>query len=83
MAAGRVVVVPNEGGVTDVVTPGVDGLVYDARDQVTCRSALLSALEDQSLRRALGDAARLTARQFGVAEIARQLESLYDEVRGS
>ena len=83
MAAGRVVIVPNEGGVMEFV--GTDdtepnGVVFAATDAASLAAAMRFVLHDASRRVRMGDAARATAEQFRSREVASVLERLYDDL---
>ena len=83
MAAGRVVIVPNEGGVTEFV--GTDdmqpnGVLFAANDAASLAAAMRFVLHDESRRARMGDAARATAEQFRSREVASVLERLYDDL---
>jgi glycosyltransferase involved in cell wall biosynthesis len=61
MACGRPVVASATGGMLDVVTPGVDGMLLSARDDHVWVEALRQVLLDSEARQRLGSAARQTA----------------------
>jgi phosphatidylinositol alpha-1,6-mannosyltransferase len=61
--AGRAVVAGNTGGVADAVTHGETGLLVDAEDPAALTAALQKLLEDEGLRRRMGDAARRRAHE--------------------
>jgi len=63
MAYGRPVVASAVGGLLDLVEDGVTGILVPPRNAVALRSALRRVLEDATLRRRLGDAARERARE--------------------
>lgn len=58
LASGVPVVAPRSGGPVDLVTPGVDGLLYPPGDGVGLRRTVRSLAGDPSRRRALSIAAR-------------------------
>jgi glycosyltransferase involved in cell wall biosynthesis len=60
MASGRAVLGARVGQVGEVITHGVDGLLYDPADRDSFRRELLRLVEDAELRRRLGEAARRT-----------------------
>jgi glycosyltransferase involved in cell wall biosynthesis len=82
MAAGRAVVVPNEGGPTEFVEPERSGLWYIARDADSCAQAVNRLLENDDLRLGLGRMAAQRAVAFGAPQVATRVETLYDEVLG-
>jgi len=58
MACARPVVAAAVGGIPDVITDGVDGVLVPPRDEEALVKALLALLSDPARRRALGEAAR-------------------------
>ncbi len=83
MAAGRCVVVPNRGGVTEFVTengPQGSGFFYDMGDVQSLVSVLERVGSDTALRVTVGANARQVARSFGAASLARTLEDFYDDL---
>jgi glycosyltransferase involved in cell wall biosynthesis len=72
MALGKPVVASAEGGPTEVVTRGVDGLLAPYGDDRAVARAIVRFLDDGELRRRAGEAARLRARDFTVQEFARR-----------
>lgn len=82
MAAGLAVVASREGGPAEIVTDGVDGLLFTPRDVSSLAGALRRLRHDRDLRAALGGAAARRSADFAAAPIARQLEAVYDECAG-
>jgi len=83
MAAGRVVIVPNEGGVMEFVgTADTDpnGVVFAATDVASLAAAMRFVIHDAPRRVRMGAAARVTAEQFHSREVASVLERLYDDL---
>jgi glycosyltransferase involved in cell wall biosynthesis len=62
MAHGRPVVATAVGGLPDAVEDGVTGVLVPPRDTPALRSAIEDVLQDEELRRRLGDAARKRVR---------------------
>jgi glycosyltransferase involved in cell wall biosynthesis len=81
MGAGRPVVATRVGGLPEVVQDGVQGLLVEARDPAGLADALARLLEDEPLRRRLGDAARIRQRTtFDLDAAVRRIEDLYDQL---
>lgn len=80
MALGRPSVVTNVGGLTEVVEHGKQGLVVNAGDPDGLAEAIIRLLEDEELRRALGDAARSRAEDFDIRKAVRRHEEVYTEL---
>jgi len=82
MASGVPVVATAVGGVPEVVTDGVDGLLVPAGDAAALAVALEKVLTDPELARDLGVAARATASTYGIARAVDRTRAIYDEVLG-
>jgi glycogen(starch) synthase len=72
MAAGRAIVAADVGGIPEMMTDGVDGLLVDPSDQRAFVHALESLLDDPALRQRLGDSARERALRDFNADRARR-----------
>jgi hypothetical protein len=70
MTLGKPVVASAEGGPTEVITPGVDGLLSPYGDARALAAAISRLLGDAGLRAAVSSAARRRAQDFTVAEWA-------------
>jgi glycosyltransferase involved in cell wall biosynthesis len=78
MAAGVPAVVSPVGGIPEVVTDGVSGLLVAAGDKVTLERSLRRLLTDRALGARLGAAARETARlRFAPERSIGRLEEIY------
>jgi glycosyltransferase involved in cell wall biosynthesis len=78
MAAGCPVVATNVGGIPDLVTDGVDGLLVPPGDPHALAAALQRILRDPAFARALGNAARQTiANRYTAERSLERLEQLY------
>jgi len=81
MALERPVVATAVGGVPEVISPGVDGLLIEGRDDRALASACLALGNDQGLAHALGARARKTVEQrFSAAMNGRAVLSAYQAV---
>jgi hypothetical protein len=70
MALGKPVIATAAGGPTEVITPGVDGLLSPYGDDSALSAAIVRLLDDRELRRRAGDAARRRAQDFTVEAFA-------------
>jgi glycosyltransferase involved in cell wall biosynthesis len=78
MAAGLPVVSTAVGGIPDVVTDGVNGLLFNPGDTATLARLLRRLMRDPEFSRRIALAARETARlRFGADRVIAQLEDLY------
>jgi glycosyltransferase involved in cell wall biosynthesis len=81
MAAGRPAVATAVGGVADVVSDGVTGLVVPPGDAGALASALSRLMTDRAARLAMGEAARADiARRYSAARLADDLDRLYRSI---
>ncbi|MFM8303853.1 MAG: glycosyltransferase [Actinomycetota bacterium] len=80
MAAGVPVVAANAGGPAEVVTAGVDGILYPMGDVNALASALRSLADDLALRRSLAAAGQRRAEDFTAERIAPQVMQVYRRV---
>jgi glycosyltransferase involved in cell wall biosynthesis len=76
MSAGAVPVVMAAGGQPDIVTDGIDGLVFSDEDQLVRATASLVA--DPGRLAAMGAAAAVTARRYGLEEFGTRLRATVD-----
>jgi glycosyltransferase involved in cell wall biosynthesis len=78
MAAGCPVIATRVGGIPDVITDGVDGLLVPAGDPEALARAIARVLRDPAFARALGNAARETvANRYAAERSLERLELLY------
>ena len=76
MAMGRPVVACRAGGVPEIITDGVDGVLVPPRDVDALANALASLIDDPAWRARLGEAALQCIRErFDVALLTRQIEN--------
>ena len=80
MALGLPVVASGAGGPAEVITDGVDGLLYPPGDVTALAAHLRRLSADPGLRRRLGSAGANTAARYAPNVIARELEAVYDQV---
>jgi glycosyltransferase involved in cell wall biosynthesis len=78
MAAGCPVVATRVGGIPDLITDGVDGLLVPPGDPHALAAALERILRDPAFARQLGNAARQTiANRYTAERSLERLEQLY------
>jgi len=80
MAWARAIVATAVGGVPDVLSDGVDGLVVPPSDPDALAAALARLAGDPELRERLGQAARERARRLNAEEVTGRLETIYTEL---
>lgn len=80
LAAGLAVVASGEGGPAEVITDGVDGVLFTPRDEDSLSEVLGRVADDAALRRRLGEGGRARSGDFDPAVIGRQLRRVYDGV---
>lgn len=75
---GLAVVATRAGGIPELLSHGVEGLLAPPRDPPALAGALLRVAGDAALRRRLGDAGRIAATErFGAARMVTAHEALY------
>ncbi len=82
MAAGLAVVSTRTGAIPEYLEDGVQGLLVDPGDAAGLAKAIARLVADPDLRRRLGDAARIRARDYDWSVIAMRLDTLYAGVLG-
>ena len=81
MATGLACVGSRISGITDVVSDGVDALLFDSECEEELAACLLRLLDDASLRAELGRAARQTVEtRFSLVSVADAYKALYDQL---
>jgi 3-deoxy-D-manno-octulosonic-acid transferase len=81
MAMGLPIVATRTGGITEVVTDDVDGLLVPPGDDEALADALARMYRDGALRRRLGEQARATvARRFSATVGVPALERIYSQL---
>jgi glycosyltransferase involved in cell wall biosynthesis len=80
MARGKPVVASAVGGIPEVITDGVDGLLVPPADPAALADTIIRLLTDASLRTRLGESGRATAAErFSIDAQVRRIEGVYDE----
>lgn len=80
MAAGRVVVVPRQGGALDFIVDGENGLFYEPNDAGSLAEVLRNLSSGAIDRTHMGDQARATAARYGAPRMAALVEAVYESV---
>lgn len=80
MAAGRVVVVPRQGGVLDFIVEGENGLFYEPNDAQSLAETLRRISRGEIDRVTLGNEARATASRYDAPRMAASVEFVYESV---
>lgn len=80
MAAGCAVVAADTGGLPEIVTDGLDGLLVPPKDVDALASALTRLARDSALRRRLSEGGHTSAERFAAAKHVQRVEAVYDAV---
>lgn len=81
MAAGCSIVATAVGGIPDLITPEVHGLLVPRRDPKALAAALRRVLRDRTLARSLAENARARqSAEFDLSALVGRLETLYTEL---
>ena len=67
-------------GPKDLITEGVDGFLVPVNDEETMANRICQLIEDEELRRAMGQAAKEKARNYHIDNITKQWMTLFNEV---
>jgi glycosyltransferase involved in cell wall biosynthesis len=67
-------------GIAEIIRHEQDGLIVPVGETDALAAAIVRLIEDESLRRAMGERARENIRRFSVEEIMRQWEAVFDMV---
>ena len=80
MAHGRAIVASRAGGIPEVMTDGVDGVLVPPGDPLRLAEAVRALVADPDRRAALGIAARARAERLNEDEVSGRLDALYREL---
>ena len=80
MAAGKAIVSTAVDGCREVLEDGVTGLLVPPRDPPALAAAIGRVMDEQSLRRSLGENARTASSRYDIKTCVAAMEALYDEV---
>ncbi|MFI0821843.1 glycosyltransferase family 4 protein [Streptomyces sp. NPDC021098] len=67
-------------GPGEIITDGHDGLLVPVGDADAIAKGLLTLIEDDALRRSMGEAARISAQRYAPARMAAAYEELFAEL---
>lgn len=83
LASGRACIASRTGGIEDVISDGVSGILVSVGDSSAIADGVVKLLGDRQLRKKLGDEARALVRnRFAVASMAGDISRLYSKVAG-
>jgi glycosyltransferase involved in cell wall biosynthesis len=78
-AAGRPVIGTRVGGMPDIISPGVNGLLVPSGDAEALAEAMAELLEDGDRREAMGaEGRRLALERYGAERMVNELKHLYE-----
>jgi glycosyltransferase involved in cell wall biosynthesis len=81
MSAGKAVIASQVGGIPEVVSDGVTGILVPPMNSVALETALLSLVRDRALLAAMGRAGRAMYEQhFTQAQMVANFSRMYDEL---
>ncbi|MEA3336208.1 MAG: glycosyltransferase family 4 protein [Chloroflexota bacterium] len=80
MAAGKPVIASREGGATEIVSDGVDGLLVPPGDPQALADAMADLVGDSRRRKELASSGRLTARRFDVEHHVAAMQDFYETI---
>ncbi|HJU00616.1 MAG TPA: glycosyltransferase family 4 protein [Actinomycetes bacterium] len=80
MAAGRPVLGSRIGGMTDIISPGVDGLLVEPGQVEELTGALAALSGDAALRERLAAGAAATVKRYTASTVVSRVESVYEDL---
>ena len=80
LSQGKAVVATRAGGIPEVISDGIDGVLVEPGDPGALARALARVAGDTGLRTRLGAAAAARADRLGHDEVCRRLDDLYREL---
>lgn len=81
LAAGKASVASRVGGIEDIITDGVNGILVDAANPFEIARAVVRLLDDKVLCKKMGEAGRaLVSSKFILDSMADKVSKLYEEV---
>jgi glycogen(starch) synthase len=83
MALGKTVVASNTGGIPDIISDKVSGLLVPPEDELALAQAIVRVMSDNALRERIGSSGRTSARRFTWGAISQTYLSLYDTVHAT
>ncbi|MHB1868258.1 MAG: glycosyltransferase family 4 protein [Nitrososphaerales archaeon] len=81
MACGKAVIGSRVGGIVEVITEGVNGLLVEPNDVDSLARAIHALFEDDQKRAMMGRSGRTFAESHDWSAVARRVESLYKEIQ--
>jgi len=78
LAMGKAIVATDADGLLDVLADDRDALIVPKRDAAALAGAITRMVDDPAMRARLGAEARITSRQYDIADFVRKMERLYD-----
>ncbi|PWK53714.1 glycosyltransferase family 4 protein [Pleionea mediterranea] len=77
MICKKLVIAANEGGPSEIISHGKDGLLFEPRDSKSLQKALEKSINDTELRQKIGDEAYNTAQEYLTDAITRKVIQAY------
>lgn len=83
MAMGKPIVATNVGGLAEVIEDGVNGILTEPGNTGQLADKILSLVDNESLRREIGEKSKQKAKEFNWEHSSMKLLSLYNELSDS
>jgi glycosyltransferase involved in cell wall biosynthesis len=80
MSVGTPVIASDVGGISELMTNGVEGLLVPPGNVLKLRTEVTRLLASPSLRTAMGEAGRVRARRYSSAQVIPAIEDVYSRV---
>jgi glycosyltransferase involved in cell wall biosynthesis len=80
MALGRATIATNVGGIPDVISTGLEGVLVPPASAPQLAEQIISLLDDPSKRARMGAAGRVRASDFDIRRAIHRMEDIYEEL---
>jgi glycosyltransferase involved in cell wall biosynthesis len=82
MMAGKPVIGTEVGGIPEIITDGVSGVLVPPDDVSSLQAAMHRLIADPALRLRLGEQAWIEAQRYHVERVVPEIEAVYERIRG-
>jgi glycosyltransferase involved in cell wall biosynthesis len=80
MMMGKPVIASRIGGLVDIVDDDVNGYLVPPGDPIALRESMENLLRDEGLRKRMGEAAQIKAKNFQASHVVPRIEEVYREL---
>lgn len=80
MACCRAVVVTDVEGMNEILVHNKNGILCPRYDLKILKEQIILLINDEKMRKEIGDSARMTANKYNIKKIAKQIYGMYEEI---